>query len=111
MITSCPARYQRSTRVNVKAVDRRASTLPREYTEKAMSIDTLYGGVPEGVVGPVQAKLHSFPPLRKWVFGAWGEASEDVQWTICPLPGPWPCNISGYIPASSGREAKMEQEK
>ena len=33
--------------------------------------------MPEGVVGPVQAKLHSFPPLRKWVFGAWGEASVD----------------------------------
>ena len=57
---------------------RRASNLPREYTEKAKSIDSLYGGVPEGIVGPVQAKLHSFPPLRKWVFGAWGEASEDV---------------------------------
>ena len=63
----------------MKAVDRRASTLPREYNEKAKSIDSLYGGVPDGVVGPVQAKLHSFPPLRKWVFGAWGEASEDVH--------------------------------
>ena len=27
----------------------------------------------------MQAKLQSFPPLRRWVFGAWGEASEDVH--------------------------------
>ena len=47
--------------------------------DKAKSIDTFYGSVHEGVVGPVQIKLHSFPPLRKWVFGAWGEASEDVH--------------------------------
>ena len=32
-----------------------------------------------GVVGPVQAKLLSFPPLRGWVFGAFGEASTDVH--------------------------------
>ena len=63
----------------VKAVDRRAATLPREYTNHARDVDREYGGVPEGVVGPVQAKLLSFPPLRRWVFGAWGEASEDIH--------------------------------
>ena len=31
------------------------------------------------MVGPVEAKLTSFPPLRRWVFGAWGEASEDIH--------------------------------
>ena len=62
VISSCPTRYPRNPRATVKAVDRRASTLPREYTEKAKTIDTLYGGVPQGAVGPVQAKLHSFPP-------------------------------------------------
>ena len=45
----------------------------------AKVVDREYGGVPEGVVGPVQAKLLSFPPLRCWVFGAWGEASTDVH--------------------------------
>ena len=30
-------------------------------------------------MGPVQAKLLSFPPLRRWVFGTWGEASEDIH--------------------------------
>ena len=62
-----------------KAVDRRASTLPREYLHHAQKIDREFGGVAAGVVGPVEAKLLSFPPLRRWVFGAWGEASEDVH--------------------------------
>ena len=31
------------------------------------------------MVGPVEAKLLSFPPLHRWVFGAWGEVSEDVH--------------------------------
>ena len=53
--------------------------LPGEYTSHAKKVDREYGGVPAGVVGPVQAKLTSFPPLRGWVFGAWGEASDDVH--------------------------------
>ena len=31
------------------------------------------------MVGPVEAKLISFPDLRRWVIGAWGEASEDLH--------------------------------
>ena len=42
-------------------------------------MDREYGNVKVGVVGPVQAKLLAFPPLRRWVFGAWGEASADVH--------------------------------
>ena len=38
-----------------------------------------------GVVGPVEAKLTAFPPLRRWVFGAWGEASEDVHTLVHEL--------------------------
>ena len=79
MITSCPTRYLRNPRDVVKSVDRRAATLPRDYTNHARDVDREYGGVPEGVVGPVQAKLLFFPPLRRWVFGAWGEASEDIH--------------------------------
>ena len=79
VISCCPTRYQRDPRATIKAVDRRAVTLPNEYRQHARKIDREYGGVPEGVVGPVEAKLISFPPLRRWVFGAWGEASEDVH--------------------------------
>ena len=67
------------TKIYKKAVDRRALILPREYLTHAKNIDRVYGEVQEGVVGPVQTKLQSFPPLRCWVFGAWGEASKDVH--------------------------------
>ena len=79
VITCCPTRYQRNPRAVNKAVNRRAALLPGEYTSHAKKVDREYGGVPPGVVGPVQAKLASFPPLRGWVFGAWGEASDDVH--------------------------------
>ena len=78
-ISSCPSRYSRNPRATTKAVDKRASTLPREYQNHARSIDQVYGDVPRGAVGPVEAHLLSFPPLRRWVFGAWGEASEDIH--------------------------------
>ena len=79
MISSCPTRYLRNPRDVVKSVDKRAATLPREYTNHARDVDREYGGVAVGVVGPVQAKLLSFPPLRRWVFGAWDEASSDIH--------------------------------
>ena len=85
VISSCPTRYQRNPRATVKAVDRRAATLPGEYVKHARSIDQEYGGVAHGTVGPVEAKLLSFPPLRRWVFGAWGEASEDVHTLVYDL--------------------------
>ena len=69
----------------MKAVDRRAATLPGEYIKHARNIDREYGGVAQGTVGPVEAKLLSFPPLRKWVFGAWGEVSEDVHCLVHDL--------------------------
>ena len=84
-ISSCPTRYKRNPRATTKAVDRRASTLPSEYTQHAKMLDRVYGGTPDGAVGPVQAKLQSFPPLRRWVFGAWGEASEDVHTLVHDL--------------------------
>ena len=85
VISCCPTRYKRNPRATTKAVDRRAATLPAEYRQHARRIDREYGGVQEGAIGPVEAKLLSFPPLRKWVFGAWGEASEDVHTLVKDL--------------------------
>ena len=79
VISSCPSRYQRNPRAPTKAVDRRASTLNREYLSHAKTLDRVYGRVPDDVVGPVQRKLETFPPVQGWVFGAWGEASSDVH--------------------------------
>ena len=42
-------------------------------------VDHEYGSVPRSVVGSVEANLLSFPPLQRWVFGAWGKASEDIH--------------------------------
>ena len=78
-ISCCPTRYKRNPRAIAKAVDRRAATLPHEYRQHARKVDQQYGGVQAGVIGPVEAKLLSFPPLRRWVIGAWGEASEDLH--------------------------------
>ena len=75
VISCCPTRYKR----NPRATDRAVDTLPNEYLQHARKIDREFGGVAAGVVGPVEAKLVSFPPLQKWVFGAWGEASQDVH--------------------------------
>ena len=85
VISSCPTRYSRNPRAAVKAVDRRAATLPAEYQRHARSIDQQYGGVQAGQVGPVESKLLSFPRLRRWVFGAWGEASEDIHLLVHQL--------------------------
>ena len=103
VISCCPTRYQQNPRATIKAVDRRASTLPNEYRQHARRIDREYGGVQADAVGPVEAKLLSFPPLRRWVFGAWREASEDVHCLVKDLAtsrarhrqqleGRWRCN-------------------
>ena len=56
----------------------RAAQLPREYERKAQTMDTLYGGVPEGEEGPVARKLSTFP-FQSWVFGARNKASPDIH--------------------------------
>ena len=78
-ICSCPTWYKRDPLPESKAVEKRAAKLPKEYSDKAAEMDRKYSGVQVGRVGPVQAKLQSFPPLKKLVFGNWGEASTDDQ--------------------------------
>ena len=65
--------------------------LTGEYGKKAQQVDQQYCGVPPppparaGVprqprqVGPVETRLLSFGEVRGWVFGAWGECSEEVH--------------------------------
>ena len=84
-ISCCPTRYPCDPHPTNKAVDNRAALLPGEYNGKAKKIDTKFGDVAEGRVGPVQTKLQSFPPLRGWVIGAWGEASADVHTMVRDL--------------------------
>jgi len=61
------------------AVARRARALPAEYSAKARRLDQQFCGASAGQVGPVEAKLRSFDPVRGIVFGAFGEGSPDVE--------------------------------
>ena len=58
VISSCPTRY--NPRHQVRAVDKRASELTKEYGRKARTVDRVFGGVPEGLVGLVERKLQNF---------------------------------------------------
>ena len=74
-----------------RAVDRRADLLTSEYQAKARQTDWDYCGTPRlpqvrqgepqpvRQLGPVETKLNTFGRVNGWVFGAWGEASEDVH--------------------------------
>ena len=50
-----------------------------EYNKKAKAADRLYGGVEEGIVGPVENKLLQYGDLQGLVVGAFGEGSEDLH--------------------------------
>ena len=92
-INACNTWYPRNPRPRnvMRGVKRRADRLTGEYGKKAQQVDQLHCGVPPppparaGVprpprqVGPVENRLNSFGHVRGWVFGAWGECSEEVH--------------------------------
>ena len=61
------------------AVAKRAEALPAQYVAHARRLDRRYCGTTEGHVGPVEERLRRFDGVRGLVFGAWGEASPDVE--------------------------------
>jgi hypothetical protein len=73
-----PSTYGHSAH-RCEAVARRARALPAEYAAKARHVDQQFCGTAPGSVGPVEAKLRTYDPVRGLVFGAWGEASPDVE--------------------------------
>ena len=91
--SACVSRYPRNPRPRdgTRAVDRRAEGLTQAYHRKAMEVDWQHCGTPRppralpGVpqpprqIGPVERRLSSFGNVRGWVFGAWGECSEEVH--------------------------------
>ena len=68
-----------TSRERCEAVARRARTLPREYADKARTLDRKCCRTPAGSTGPVKNKLRSYDPMRGLVFGAWGEGSPEVD--------------------------------
>ena len=85
-----------------RTVDRRANGLTEEYTQKARETDWNHCGIarPPRVplpgaaqhvrqIGPVETKLISYGRVQGWVFGVWGEASEDVHQRCRIVLGAW----------------------
>ena len=82
---------QRRQGDRIRAVDKRANGLTEAYASKARQTDWNHCGtvrpprVPRGApqpvrqIGPVETKLLSFGRVHGWVFGAFGEVSEDVH--------------------------------
>ena len=73
-----PSTYGHSAH-RCEAVARRARALLAEYAAKARYIDQQFCGTAPGSVGPLEVKLRTYDPVRGLVFGAWGEASPDVE--------------------------------
>ena len=85
--------YPRSPRPadGIRAVDRRADGLTANYLSSAKGVDWDYCGTPRPPkvrrgdprplrqIGPVESHLLTYGRVRGWVFGAWGEASEEVH--------------------------------
>jgi hypothetical protein len=66
-------------------VTRRANAVGTEYLRKARGLDQRWLGTTADQRGPVELKLRSFGDVRALVFGAWGEASGDVEWLLNQL--------------------------
>ena len=79
--------YPRRAPGRCHAVGRRAAALPQEYARKAKQVDELYCGTMPGAEGPVSARLRAFDPVKGLAFGAWGEASPDVERLLSALAG------------------------
>ena len=92
-INACKSRYPRDPRPRngVRAVERCADGLTEVYGKTAREVDWRFCGTPRpppaqpGVahpprqIGPVESRLNTFGRVRGWVFGAWGETSEEVH--------------------------------
>ena len=92
-LNACKSRYPRNPRRRdgARAVERRAEGLTEEYCKSAREVDWKYCGVPRppppqpGVprpprqIGPVENRLNGFGRVKGWVFGAWGECSDEMH--------------------------------
>ena len=92
-LNACKSRYPRNPRRRdgARAVERRAEGLTEEYCKSAREVDWKYCGVPRppppqpGVqrpprqIGPVESRLNNYGRVRGWVFGAFGECSNEVH--------------------------------
>ena len=92
-INPCKSRYPQDPRPRnqVRAVERRAEGLTEAYAKSAREVDWRYCGTsrpppaqpgaarPPRQTGPVERRLNSYGRVNGWVFGAWGETSDEVH--------------------------------
>jgi hypothetical protein len=71
--------YHRRYRANGGAVAERARQVPQQYETAARRLDLRHHGTIAPDTGPVLTALRGYPPVRGLVFGAYGEASQDVH--------------------------------
>ena len=117
-------RYPRRRRPGgeARAVDRRAEGLTEEYAKSARETDWTYCGIPKPPrvrrgepqpvrqIGPVENKLNTFGRVNGWVFGAWGEASEEVHSLVQRLAKAR-LDLLDTIPAPRGRPMSRTAKK
>lgn len=83
----CGDAYLKTRNHGTRPVDTRANRVSKECVKDARELDQERNGVPEGTVGPVEAKLLSFGKVVGLVFGAFGEASDGVHALVRRLAG------------------------
>ena len=91
-------------------MDKRVENLHQEYLDKATNTDRKYGGVEEGIVGPVESKLLSFPHVQGIVFGSFGEASEAVH-DLVEIIATSRVRVAGPQKGKRGKTRSEEGEK
>ena len=89
VIGAGPSRYACDVVARGRAVAKRAREIPGDYARKARDLDLRCGGVAPNAVGPVTCKLASYGRIRGLVFGAYGEASDDVRELVAALSAGW----------------------
>lgn len=69
-------------RVRCGAVERRAAKVAVDYEANARRKDEKYNRTQRGEVGPVLARLRTYPPVQGVVWGAYGESNKLVETLI-----------------------------
>jgi len=77
-ISYCPTRYGQSDTRRCQAAERRAAAVGGERRRACAQLDEELFGMQPGQVGPMQARLNSFPPIRALVIGSFGEWSAGL---------------------------------
>ena len=64
------------------AVNQRAKQVHTEYHAKARTVDRIHNKTPEGVIGPLQARLLEYGHVAGFVVGVFGEFSDALEKVI-----------------------------